>query len=55
MDNDSNRKQDCESLQSEYLANRKLILVSNRGPVKFNYDKSGERVIQRGAGGQVGS
>ncbi|HEY5730684.1 MAG TPA: trehalose-6-phosphate synthase [Anaerolineales bacterium] len=52
-DSNSNRKQDCEVLQSEYLANRKLILVSNRGPVKFLYDENGERTYTRGGGGLV--
>jgi len=55
MDTDTNasRRQDCQTLQTEYLANRKLILVSNRGPVTFNYDENGERTIQRGSGGLV--
>jgi trehalose 6-phosphate synthase len=32
---------------------RKLIVVSNRGPVTFGRDESGERVSQRGGGGLV--
>jgi trehalose 6-phosphate synthase len=49
----SNRKQECKTLRAAYLANRKLIFVSNRGPVKFQYDENGDRTIQRGAGGLV--
>jgi len=32
---------------------RKLILVSNRGPVTYGRDESGERTTRRGAGGLV--
>jgi len=32
---------------------RKLILVSNRGPVTYGRDESGERTARRGAGGLV--
>jgi trehalose 6-phosphate synthase len=32
---------------------RKLIVVSNRGPVTFGRDEGGERVAQRGGGGLV--
>ena len=32
---------------------RKLIVVSNRGPVTFGRDESGDRVAQRGGGGLV--
>jgi trehalose 6-phosphate synthase len=34
-------------------ARRKLIVVSNRGPVGYGRDERGERVVQRGAGGLV--
>ena len=34
-------------------ARRKLIVVSNRGPVSFATDESGERVAKRGGGGLV--
>lgn len=47
------RRQDCQTLQTEYLADRKLILVSNRGPVTFSYDENGVRTFQRGKGGLV--
>ena len=55
METNSNitRKRDCQTLQTEYLANRRLILLSNRGPVTFNYDANGERTVQRGGGGLV--
>jgi trehalose 6-phosphate synthase len=32
---------------------RKLIVVSNRGPVSFGRDDNGERVVRRGGGGLV--
>ena len=35
------------------LARRKLIVVSNRGPVTFARDESGQRVARRGGGGLV--
>jgi trehalose 6-phosphate synthase len=34
-------------------ARRKLIVVSNRGPVSFGRDEEGERVARRGGGGLV--
>ena len=34
-------------------ARRRLIVVSNRGPVTFARDADGERVVERGAGGLV--
>ena len=36
-------------------ARRKLIVVSNRGPLAFARDEAGTRVAQRGAGGLVTS
>ena len=53
MDSNSNRRQECQTLQTDYLANRKLILVSNRGPVKFQTDENGGRSFTRGGGGLV--
>jgi trehalose 6-phosphate synthase len=35
------------------VARRRLIVVSNRGPVGFSRDEEGERVARRGAGGLV--
>jgi trehalose 6-phosphate synthase len=34
-------------------ARRKLIVVSNRGPVVYDRDGNGERILQRGGGGLV--
>ena len=34
-------------------ARRKLIVVSNRGPVSFDRDADGARVARRGGGGLV--
>ena len=34
-------------------ARRKLIVVSNRGPVTFARDRGGERIARRGGGGLV--
>ena len=34
-------------------ARRKLIVVSNRGPVSFARDENGQRVARRGGGGLV--
>ena len=47
------RRDECQNLQAELLSNRKLIIVANRGPVKFNYDENGERTFTRGGGGLV--
>lgn len=49
----SERRDECQNLQSEILSNRRLIIVANRGPVKFNYDRNGERTFTRGGGGLV--
>jgi trehalose 6-phosphate synthase len=49
----SNRRDECHNLQAEILSNRRLIIVANRGPVKFNYDENGERTFTRGGGGLV--
>ena len=49
----SERRDECQSLQTEILGDRKLILVSNRGPVKFDYDENGDRTHTRGGGGLV--
>jgi trehalose 6-phosphate synthase len=35
------------------VARRRLIVVSNRGPVRFSRDAAGERTAERGAGGLV--
>src|SRR6185312_12217762 len=37
----------------DVAARRKLIVVSNRGPVSYGRDAAGERVARRGGGGLV--
>ncbi len=49
----SERREECQNLQAEILSNRKLIIVANRGPVKFQYEENGERTYTRGGGGLV--
>jgi len=49
----SERRDACQNLQAELLSNRKLIIVANRGPVKFQYTENGERIYTRGGGGLV--
>jgi trehalose 6-phosphate synthase len=49
----SERREDCQNLQAELLSNKKLIIVANRGPVKFSHDENGYRTITRGGGGLV--
>jgi trehalose 6-phosphate synthase len=49
----SERRTDCQNLQAALLSNRKLIIVANRGPVKFQYEANGERTFTRGGGGLV--
>jgi trehalose 6-phosphate synthase len=34
-------------------ADRRLVIVSNRGPAEFHRDEAGERTVQRGGGGLV--
>jgi len=40
-------------LIDELLAQRTLIIASNRGPVTLQTDEAGELQFQRGAGGLV--
>lgn len=49
----SERRADCQNLQAALLSNRKLIIVANRGPVRFQYEANGERSFTRGGGGLV--
>lgn len=49
----SERRDECQNLQVELLSNKKLIIVANRGPVRFDYDENGERTFTRGDGGLV--
>jgi trehalose 6-phosphate synthase len=52
MDSDA-RPKDCELLQSEFFANRAVIIAANRGPVTFTRDEDGNLETQRGGGGLV--
>jgi trehalose 6-phosphate synthase len=47
------RHKECEQLQKDFLDKKNLIIVSNRGPVTFEVDESGEIQPQRGGGGLV--
>lgn len=49
----SERRDECQNLQAELLSDRKLIIVANRGPVKFQFDENGKRTYTRGGGGLV--
>ena len=40
-------------MQSADLAQRRLVVAANRGPVSFHDDPSGEPVVTRGPGGLV--
>jgi len=48
-----NRHEECRNLQTEFLSDKKLIIVANRGPVSFGYDENGKRNVVRGGGGLV--
>ncbi|MGD2104185.1 MAG: trehalose-6-phosphate synthase [Anaerolineae bacterium] len=43
----------CAQLQSDFFANRALIIAANRGPVTFEQDEEGQLSYQRGEGGLV--
>jgi trehalose 6-phosphate synthase len=43
----------CEVLQTDFLANRALIIAANRGPVTFEMAEDGSLQFQRGEGGLV--
>ncbi len=47
------KRSDCEAIQSEFFANRGLIIAANRGPVTFSRDEAGNLAFQRGGGGLV--
>ena len=47
------RQQHCEALQTEFLADRALIIAANRAPVTFDRDEDGALQVQRGGGGLV--
>jgi trehalose 6-phosphate synthase len=46
-------RQRCEALQTDFLANRALIIAANRGPVTFETAEDGSLGFQRGEGGLV--
>ncbi len=43
----------CLNLQSEFFADRSLVIVSNRGPVTFHTAEDGSQTYQKGGGGLV--
>jgi trehalose 6-phosphate synthase len=43
----------CEAVESDFFANRALIIAANRGPVTFEQDEEGTLQFQRGGGGLV--
>jgi trehalose 6-phosphate synthase len=45
--------QHCEALQTDFFANRTLIIAANRGPVTFETAENGSLKFQRGEGGLV--
>jgi trehalose 6-phosphate synthase len=47
------RHKECDQTQKQFLDNKNLIIVSNRGPVTFQTDDEGEVQVQRGGGGLV--
>jgi trehalose-6-phosphate synthase len=46
-------RQRCESLQTNFFANRALIIAANRGPVTFETAEDESLQSQRGEGGLV--
>ncbi len=46
-------RQRCRQLQSDFFAQRELIIAANRGPVTFERDENGALTHQRGEGGLV--
>ena len=44
---------DCNSFIKEFVADKTLIIASNRGPITFHKDESGDLQYQRGSGGLV--
>jgi trehalose 6-phosphate synthase len=47
------KRQTCASLQTEFFADRALIVVANRAPVTFERNEGGELEYERGGGGLV--
>jgi trehalose 6-phosphate synthase len=44
---------DCEALQSQFFADRALIIAANRAPVTFQRTEDGDLAYDRGGGGLV--
>lgn len=47
------QRSNCDALQTEFFANRGLIIAANRGPVTFSRSPEGLLGFQRGGGGLV--
>jgi trehalose 6-phosphate synthase len=47
------QRPNCDALQTEFFANRGLIIAANRAPVTFSRDPTGSLEFQRGGGGLV--
>jgi trehalose-6-phosphate synthase len=43
----------CRTLQSDFFADRELIIAANRGPVTFEMDEDETVTYERGEGGLV--
>ncbi len=50
---DTDRRTSCETLEAELLGGRPLIIASNRGPISFEPDDSGDLQAHRSGGGLV--
>lgn len=48
-----NKLQRLEALAQELLAERRLIIASNRGPVEYGIEPDGSLTAQRGSGGMI--
>jgi trehalose 6-phosphate synthase len=46
-------REDCKTAQERILSQRTLLIASNRGPITWHLDESGELQSQRGEGGLV--
>ena len=51
--NPAEHHEDCNSFIKDFLAERTLIVASNRGPITFHKDESGNLQYQRGSCGLV--
>ncbi len=46
-------REHCQTIQSEFFAERSLIIAANRSPVTFTRDEDGDLTYTRGGGGLV--